>query len=43
MIAHETADEELGTDAVGFGEAEGVVHEQCIADGFVDYAVQDMG
>jgi len=43
VVANETADEELGADAVGFGEVERVVHKQGIADGLVDYAVEDVG
>jgi len=42
VIAYETADEEFGSDAVGFGEVKGVVYEQCVADGLVDYAIENM-
>ena len=43
VVADQARDEELGADRVGFGEAESVVHEQGVADGLVDHAVQDMG
>jgi hypothetical protein len=42
MIAYKTRDEEFGSNAVGFGEVERVVHQESVADGFVDYAVEDM-
>jgi len=39
MIAHETGDEEFGSDAVGPSEAESVMDEERIADWLVDHAV----
>jgi hypothetical protein len=39
MVAYESRDEEFGPNAVGFGEVEGVIHEECVADGLVDYAI----
>lgn len=42
VIADQPRDEELRAEGVGSGEGEGVVDEQGITDGFVNYAIQDM-
>ena len=42
MVAHQSADQEFRADAVGPGQAEGVVNEECVADGFVNCTIQDV-
>ena len=42
MVAYQARDEQFGADAVGFGEAEGVVDEESVTDWLVDYAVEDV-
>jgi hypothetical protein len=39
VIAHEAGDEQFGTNRIRFGKGEGVMDEQGVTDGLVDYAV----